>query len=142
MIVPIYNANRIIADYLKAMWANKKPQQAHDLLAHPDITVTNQGDKDEQLPKIQNLANEVYEVITGVAVEEGSVEAAAPASTAAISVREEPWLTLTSWRGGEAALAGRCGKKARRRAKAGKTCTPSKSRRTMSNLRPRRKLTR
>ena len=36
-------------------------------------------------------------------MEEGSLEAAAPASTAAISVREEPWLTLTSWRGGEAA---------------------------------------
>ena len=104
VIVPIYNANWIIADYLKAMWANKKPQQAHDLLANPDITVTNQGDKVQQLPKIQNLANEVYEVITGVAMEEGSVEAAAPASTAAISVREEPWLTLTSWRGEDAQL--------------------------------------
>ena len=83
----------------------KTPQKAHDLLAQPDIDVTNQGDKDKQLPKILNLAKEVYEVITGAAVEEGSLEAAAPVSTAAISVREEPWLTLTSWRGEDAQLA-------------------------------------
>ena len=53
------------------MWASKTPQQAYDLLAKPDIAVTNQTDKVKQLPKIQNLANEVYETVTNTAAGSG-----------------------------------------------------------------------
>uniref|UniRef100_A0A7S3TBT1 Uncharacterized protein n=1 Tax=Emiliania huxleyi TaxID=2903 RepID=A0A7S3TBT1_EMIHU len=36
-------------------WATKTPEQAHSFLSKPDVTVTNQGDKDLQLPKIKAL---------------------------------------------------------------------------------------
>ncbi len=36
-------------------WANKTPQQAFDFLSKPDVTVTNQSDKQGQLPKIMAL---------------------------------------------------------------------------------------
>ena len=57
----------IFANALEVMWASKTPQQAYDLLAKPDIAVTNQTDKVKQLPKIQNLANEVYETVRAAA---------------------------------------------------------------------------
>jgi len=41
--------------YRKALvdtWASKTPQQAFDFLSKPDVTVTNQSDKEGQLPKI------------------------------------------------------------------------------------------
>ena len=55
VIEPMYNANKIFATYLRDMWAKKTPQQAFDFLSKPDVTVTNQSDKDNQLPKIQKL---------------------------------------------------------------------------------------
>mgnify|MGYP002840889385 CR=1 FL=1 len=36
-------------------WEDKTPQQAFDILSKPDITVTNQSDKDVQLPKLLQL---------------------------------------------------------------------------------------
>jgi hypothetical protein len=36
-------------------WASKTPQQAFDFLSKPDVTVTNQSDKEGQLPKIKAL---------------------------------------------------------------------------------------
>ena len=62
-IVPIYNANTVIAGYLRTMWANKTPNEAYDILKQEDVTVTNQSDKDNQLPKIQKLAEEVRQVM-------------------------------------------------------------------------------
>ena len=62
-IVPIYNTNSIIAGYLRTMWADKTPKEAYDILKQPDVTVTNQSDKDNQLPKIQKLAEEVRQVM-------------------------------------------------------------------------------
>ena len=44
--------------YRKALtdqWATKTPQQAFDFLSKPDVTVTNQSDKEGQLPKIKAL---------------------------------------------------------------------------------------
>ena len=44
--------------YRKALvdtWATKTPQQAFDFLSKPDVTVTNQSDKQGQLPKIKAL---------------------------------------------------------------------------------------
>ena len=61
--MPIYNANTVIAGYLRTMWANKTPNEAYDILKQEDVTVTNQSDKDNQLPKIQKLAEEVRQVM-------------------------------------------------------------------------------
>eukprot|EP00900_Chrysochromulina_parva_P012207 jgi/Chrpa1/20988/Chrysochromulina_OHIO_Genome00026681-RA len=57
-IVCIQNAAAQAELYTKALvdtWANKTPQQAHDILSKPDVTVTNQSDKLKQLPKIMKL---------------------------------------------------------------------------------------
>ena len=62
-IVPIYNTNSIIAGCLRSMWADKTPKEAYDILKQPDVTVTNQSDKDDQLPKIQKLEEQVRKVM-------------------------------------------------------------------------------
>ena len=57
-IVCIQNAVEQSALFEKAlidMWAAKTPQQAHAFLSKPDVTVTNQSDKEGQLPKIKAL---------------------------------------------------------------------------------------
>ena len=53
-IVPIYNANDYIKDALvdTCMWSSKTPAEAYDILARPDVMVTNMSDKDAQLPRI------------------------------------------------------------------------------------------
>jgi hypothetical protein len=43
------------AKVLTEQWATKTPQQAFDFLSKPDVTVTNQSDKEGQLPKIKAL---------------------------------------------------------------------------------------
>ena len=72
-IVPIHGANNITGESLKAMWASRTPQEAYDLLKEPDVTVTNQSDKDTQLDKLLKLDDEVREVMrmTGIAENDG-----------------------------------------------------------------------
>ena len=41
------------------MWAQRTPQEAHDVLALPDVTVTNLKDKAFFLPKLLEMNNEV-----------------------------------------------------------------------------------
>ena len=41
------------------MWRYRTPQEAHAVLVSPDVTVTNQRDKNAQLPKILTLATQV-----------------------------------------------------------------------------------
>merc|ERR1712185_341859 len=48
-------------------WKDKTPQQAHDFLAKPDVQVTNQSDKQGQLPKIAALGSTVKEAFDAVA---------------------------------------------------------------------------
>jgi hypothetical protein len=43
------------AKVLTDQWATKTPQEAFDFLSKPDVTVTNQSDKEGQLPKIMAL---------------------------------------------------------------------------------------
>ena len=42
-------------------WATKTPQQAFDFLSKPDVTVTNESDKHNQLPKIKALNKTVQD---------------------------------------------------------------------------------
>ena len=73
-IVPIYNGTEDACDLLRKTWANQTPEKAHDILAMPDVTVTNQGDKDMQLPKILSLNDEVKSVMGGGEKQEVNVE--------------------------------------------------------------------
>ena len=58
-IVPLYNANPLLAETLESIWSQKKPQDAHHVLADKDICVTNQNDKAQHLPKILNFDEQV-----------------------------------------------------------------------------------
>ena len=48
---------------VRQMWANKSPSQAHDLLALPDVTVTNAKDKSIFLRKILDMDADVAETV-------------------------------------------------------------------------------
>ena len=54
-----------MAEGLTAMWAKRTPKEAHELLAKPDVMVTNQKDKEMQLPKILALNEEVRSLLGG-----------------------------------------------------------------------------
>ena len=59
-IVPIYNADSsivrdMIPGTLRAMWADKTPEDAYEILKQEDVIVTNQSDKEKQLPKLLEL---------------------------------------------------------------------------------------
>ena len=57
--VCIHNATQGAEDRkLVQMWCGRTPAQARDVLASPDVTVTNQSDKDTQLDKISRLDHE------------------------------------------------------------------------------------
>ena len=58
-IVPIYNTNENLKAALVAMWAKTTPEKAYGALKQPDVTVTNQSDKDAQLPKILSFNDRV-----------------------------------------------------------------------------------
>ena len=61
-IVTIQNAAAQSELYTKALvdnWAEKTPEQAFEFLSKPDVTVTNQSDKDGQLLKIKSLGETV-----------------------------------------------------------------------------------
>ena len=49
---------------LRQMWATRKPAEAKELLAMPDVTVTNASDKETQLVKIAKLDQEAQAVFT------------------------------------------------------------------------------
>ena len=54
-IMCLHNANNAVGDFLKTMWKDKSVAQAYEILKRPDVCVTNQSDKDEQLPKLLAL---------------------------------------------------------------------------------------
>ena len=54
-VVPIHNAPVEFVSALLNMWASKTALEAHTVLVKPDVKVTNQKDKDMQLPKLLTL---------------------------------------------------------------------------------------
>ena len=54
------------------MWANKSAHEAHAILVKPDVRVTNQSDKDVQLPKLLALNEFAKKVVAGAGATEGS----------------------------------------------------------------------
>ena len=57
----IHNANEYTKLGLIAMWSNKSPEEAHEILSREDVSVTNQKDKELQLPKIKSFKDSVYQ---------------------------------------------------------------------------------
>ena len=57
--LPRWDASAADRCALVRMWAHKSPQEAHELLSNPDVTVTNHSDKEVQLGKILALHEEV-----------------------------------------------------------------------------------
>ena len=45
------------------MWSGMTAHAAHAVLAKPDVVVTNQSDKDTQLPKLLSLNRNVAECV-------------------------------------------------------------------------------
>ena len=54
-IKTVHNATEEIAKHLREQWAEKTVEQAIDVLAKPDVTVTNQKDKVVQLGKLRTI---------------------------------------------------------------------------------------
>ena len=61
----ILNGNSILGESLRSVWENKTPEEAHDVLAQQDVTVTYQSDKLKQLPKLRQLNEMVVDVMAG-----------------------------------------------------------------------------
>ena len=51
----ILNAPETFTDMLRSMWMNTTLDKVYEKLSKPDVTVTNQSDKEEQLPKLLSL---------------------------------------------------------------------------------------
>ena len=58
----IHNAPIAFKDELIKMWAEKSYLEAYDVLSDADVTVTNESDKEMQLPKILSINKLVKDV--------------------------------------------------------------------------------
>ena len=73
-IVCTQNAGQAFKTALVDMWATKTPGEAHAILSKPDVTVTNQKDKEGQLPKIKALDATVQGAFGGVCFDRERVQ--------------------------------------------------------------------
>ena len=62
----IHNAPQEFSTALRNMWGDKTAEQAYAILEKPDVKVTNQKDKDVQLPKLQKLDTFAKSVVADV----------------------------------------------------------------------------
>ena len=54
-VVCVHNATNDFRTFLMSMWQGKSCEEAHDIVKRPDVVVTNQSDKETQLPKLLAL---------------------------------------------------------------------------------------
>ena len=62
----VHGANEELGQSLLSTWANKTPEEAHEHLSKPDVLVTNESDKEKQLPKILALNQTVRACLKSV----------------------------------------------------------------------------
>ena len=60
-IVCVHNAPQTLRETLLHLWANKSTREAHEVLGKPDITVTNQSDKNTQMAKLLTLNDQIVD---------------------------------------------------------------------------------
>ena len=66
-IVPTLNGTAEMASHVRQMWAEKTPEAARELLALPDVTVTNNKDKVTFLDKLGKMNDAVKEAVKAAA---------------------------------------------------------------------------
>lgn len=66
----LHNAPASCEQQLLTMWANKNAQEAHDVLAKPDVVLTNQKDKETMLPLLLKFDHAVAKCVRGLEVGE------------------------------------------------------------------------
>ena len=76
--VPIYNGTETAVKLLEEQWEGKSPLEAKAILAKPDVTVTNQSDKEMQLVKLEELDGLVKRLNKGTALVLGIARAVGP----------------------------------------------------------------
>ena len=112
-IVPLHNASAKVSETLIDMWTGKSAQEAHDILAQPDVLVTNQNDKERQLPKILKLNETIKQTLEVYTERESEMQQLARAMvtkdastlTAALSVAEKADVAPANLQKGREALA-------------------------------------
>ena len=112
-IVPLHNASAKLSETLIDMWTGKSAQEAHDILALPDVFVTNQSDKERQLPKILMLNETIKQTLEVHTERESALQQLARAMvakdastlTAALSVAEKADVAPANLQKGREALA-------------------------------------
>ena len=63
------NQTDILRSQIEDMWGHATPEDAYEKLSSKDVAVTNEGDKEAQLAKIQTLQLSVRLAIAAVAAE-------------------------------------------------------------------------
>ena len=112
-IVPLHNASAKVSETLIDMWTGKSAQEAHDILAQPDVLVTNQSDKERQLPKILKLNETIKQTLEVHTERESALQQLARAMvakdastlTAALLVAEKADVAPANLQKGREALA-------------------------------------
>ena len=112
-IVPLHNASAKVSETLIYMWTDKTAQEAHNILALPDVLVTNQSDKERQLPKILKLNETIKQTLEVHSGCESALQQLARAMvakdastlTAALSVAEKADVAPANLQKGREALA-------------------------------------
>ena len=112
-IVPLHNASAKVSETLIDMWTDKTAQEAHNILALPDVLVTNQSDKERQLPKILKLNETIKQTLEVHTGRESALQQLARAMeakdastlTAALSVAEKADVAPANLQKGREALA-------------------------------------
>ena len=111
--MPLHNASAKVSETLIDMWTVKSAQEAHDILAQPDVLVTNQNDKERQLPKILKLNETIKQTLEVHTERESEMQQLARAMvakdastlTAALSVAEKADVAPANLQKGREALA-------------------------------------
>jgi len=102
-IICIHNANEYTKLGLIEMWSDKSPDEAHDILSREDVSVTNQKDKDLQLPKIKTFKDSVHKTWLTIPKDEDERSCGqSPATRLIPTSRAQQWrlpLRVPRWRG-------------------------------------------
>ena len=117
----IHNANQqLMQAMLVDMWATRSPEEAREVLARPDVSVTNQSDKDTQLAKLLRFNERTIAAFPAVAETRLAEQAKAVATTLITdfsnSFKTAPVSTDTAEREAEEAAKTKAAAKAKQQA--------------------------
>ena len=88
VITCVHNGNEDLVRTLFNMWSTKTPPEALKILAGKDVYVTNQSDKEQQLPKLRLVNDQVRAVMTQQPMGRHAQIAASPGESPSTPVRQ------------------------------------------------------